>query len=465
MVTIGENIGNIGLPSDAVVIELVNLFFEHWYHAFPCFHKTTFLQQVQSRSVHFEAPSLLYAMCAIAAINHPEQSVRDQHMNWHEMAKFEYEMTGKDPQPAIRIVQTALLILRHASSIGDYSSGWLFIGKAWRQACALGLNRVDSDDEAFYGISYPRPKRPVEKEEYRRTLWLLFMTDRSLSWPTGWPQSIDDRQFKVNVPVADNVFQVMTLETETANSRTIPFVRNLNSLLATSSLATSPLNMFHYVIIAHVLLGRVTEQIHSLHDTPDSPNYAQECNDLSAHLVKFRLSLPRATTSVLEALPENRGYVLWLNVTINTMAILLHYRCAKLVDEAEAHQQFMRAVAAARNAAQMVKDTSLISTDLLLSAHLGSSLYISACVLVIQWKLCGDESLKADIDLFCLVFERFREKYAKLGHKFKSALDYDLKRSTESISDLRERGFRGLLADCSKWRAVMGTRSEQDLGY
>ena len=248
----------------------------------------------------------------------------------------------------------------------------------------------------------------------------------------------------------------------------VPFVRNLNSLLSTSSLAASPLNTFHYLIIAHVLLGRITEQIHSLHQAPDSPEYAQECNNLDAYLAKFRLSLPRAMTSVLEASSEHRGHVLWLNITINTMAILLHYRCARLVDEPVSHEQFMRATAAARNTAQMVKDTSLISIDLLLSAHVGSSLYIAACVLVIQWKLCNDDSVKADIDLFCLVFERFREKYARLGHKFKSALDYDLTRSTESISDLRERGFRGLLADCSKWRAVMGAQGqnlEQDLGY
>jgi hypothetical protein len=230
-------------------------------------------------------------------------------------------------------------------------------------------------------------------------------------------------------------------------------------------MAASPLNMFHYLIIVHVLLGRVTEQIHSLHEAPDSPEYAQQCNDLDVYLVKFRLSLPRAATSVLEAAPQDRGHVLWLNVTINTMAILLHYRCARLVDQSISHEQFTRAVAAARNIAQIVKDTSLISIDLLLSAHVASSLYIAACVLVIQWKSGDSESLKADIDLFCLVFERFREKYATLGHKFRSALDYDLTRSAESISDLRERGFRGLLADCSKWRAVMGQKLDRDLGY
>jgi hypothetical protein len=213
MVDSGSGVtANAGLPSDAVLTELVILFFENYYHIFPCFHKAIFLHQIQSRSIQLDAPSLLYSMCAIAAPHHPDQSVRDQHMHWHELAKFEYGMAGQDARPPVRIIQTALLTLRHASNIGDYSSGWLFIGKAWRQACALGLNRVDSDDEGFYGISYPRPKTPVEKEEYRRTLWLLFMTDRALSWPTGWPQAIDERQFKVNFPVAEGVFQAMTTE-------------------------------------------------------------------------------------------------------------------------------------------------------------------------------------------------------------------------------------------------------------
>lgn len=201
-----------GLPSDDVLYELVNLFFENIGHAFPCFHKATFMDQIRGQIPQTEAPAVLYAMCAIAARFHGDPAIRRQTKDWYELARFEYEMTPKDPCPGLRTIQTALLILYHACTVGDYSSGWLCLGKAWRQATALGLNRLDSDHERFYGMSHPTPDTPIDREEYRRTLWLLFMMDRNHTWPTGWPNAIDERQFKVDIPVSEEVFQAMTSE-------------------------------------------------------------------------------------------------------------------------------------------------------------------------------------------------------------------------------------------------------------
>lgn len=224
--------------------------------------------------------------------------------------------------------------------------------------------------------------------------------------------------------------------------------------MASASSAAKPLNVFHYLCIANVILGRVVEQIHSLHESPHTPEYAEACNELDSYIVKFRLSLPRATTSILESNASSRGQVIWLNLLLNTMAILLHYRCARLVPESDAQDQFARAVAAAKSTAQIVKDASRVSIDLLLSVHIGSSLYIASTVLVIHWRMTGDESVKPDIDIFGLVFDRFHEVFSFMGLKFKLALEHDLDRNMESILDLRERGFRGLLADCSKWAFV-----------
>jgi hypothetical protein len=41
---------------------------------------------------------------------------------------------------------------------------------------------------------------------------MLFNMDRNHAWPTGWPNAIDERQFKVDIPVPDEVFQAMTAE-------------------------------------------------------------------------------------------------------------------------------------------------------------------------------------------------------------------------------------------------------------
>ena len=136
------------------------------------------------------------------------------------------------------------------------------------------------------------------------------------------------------------------------------------------------------------------------------------------------------------------------------MAVLLHFRCADTTSREHSISQFALAVAAARNIAQLVKDASRISIDLLLSAHISSALYVAACVLVIQWRMTGDQDIKDEVDLFALVFERMDEVFSLLGLKFKLALEHDLKRSETYLAGLRERGFRGLLADCSKWEFV-----------
>lgn len=158
----------------------------------------------------------------------------------------------------------------------------------------------------------------------------------------------------------------------------------------------------------------------------------------------------------MEAPPADRAYTVWLHVMLNSMAILLHFRCANGVQDPNSTSQFTLAVAAARNIAQIIKDASRISITLLLSAHIASSLYIAACVLVIQWRATGDECLKEEIDLFVLVFDRMDEVFSFLGLKFKCALERDMSRSEMELLTLRDRGFKGLLADCTKWDFVKG---------
>lgn len=136
------------------------------------------------------------------------------------------------------------------------------------------------------------------------------------------------------------------------------------------------------------------------------------------------------------------------------MDILLHFRCIDNVAPRSSSTHFTLAVTAARNIAQILKDASRVSTELLLSAHISSALYVAACVLVIQWRTTEDEPLKEEIDLFALVFDRMDELFSFLGLKFKLALEHDLKRSETYLATLKERGFRGLLADCSKWEFV-----------
>jgi hypothetical protein len=453
------------LPSHDLLVELVSLFFNHLYHIFPCFHRKTFETQVEDGTMQSESPLVLYAMCCVTARLHPDTSVKQRQKDWYEQAKFSYELTQRNPCPGMRTIQAALLLVVHANTTGDFSSSYLFLGKAWRQAVTLGMNRLDTGSLEFKTLAQQRygfdqviknfknhdNVTAVEKEELRRTLWLLFIVDRNQAWPTGWPYVISESHFKVDIPSSYSIFKAMGSNSQAILAGNTPFSRKIDRLVTSMSVAREPLNMFHYLSVAHVVLGRVAEVVHSLHDASEAQEYAEDCEELDGYIIKFRLSLPRQATSIVEAFPEDRGHVFWLHIILNNCAVLLHYCCANNVPVRDASSQFPLAVAAARNTAQLVKDASRISIDLLISPHIASSLYVAACVLVIQWRLTNESSLKEDVDLFRLVFDRMNDAFVFLGLKFKLALEHDLERSRENLEDLKNRGFWGLLADCSKW--------------
>jgi hypothetical protein len=317
------------------------------------------------------------------------------------------------------------------------------------------LQTSENDDQSITGAHEKDSVIAAGKEEQRRTMWLLFIVDRNHSWPVGWPNAVPETHFKLDMPIADTVFQSMGATADEAMCENTPFTRNLGRLITSSHSARKPINVFHYICVAHVLLGRVAELVHSLHGAPDTPEYAEDCEELDSHIVKFRLSIPRQATSILEAQPADRGQVVWLQVILNTCIMLLNHRCTKNSPIADASSPFMVAVAAARNTAHIVKDASRISIESLISPHIASSLYVAVLLLVIQWRTTGDPKLKEEIDLFALVFERMNEAFVFLGLKFSYALEHDLERSQgNNLEELRDRGLRGLLADCSKWTHI-----------
>lgn len=188
-------LASLQLPDDELLIELVTLFFEHKYHIFPCFHKQGFLKDLATGQLQKDAALLLYAICCLASKHHSDPVVRARQSEWYGQAKFAYNLTRRAPEHGIRVIQAVILLVYHAFTIGDFSSSWLFVGKAWRQAVTLGLNRMDAsaliritgqgsaaDAERLFDFDIYRGKTIVEKEEYRRTLWLLFIVDRNLTW-------------------------------------------------------------------------------------------------------------------------------------------------------------------------------------------------------------------------------------------------------------------------------------------
>ncbi|KAF9735793.1 binuclear zinc transcription factor [Paraphaeosphaeria minitans] len=355
------------LPSDAVIIELVEIYFNQIYFVLPCFHRDTFIKELQSGHLQAKSPLLLYSMLAVAASYHSDPSI-----------------------------------------------------KARRTECYAfrGLkDGVGNERRGYYNRTEWEGRTAMEEEECRRALWILFFMDRNQSWPTGWPIAIDERKFKVDIPIADSVLQAMSPETTQGNAVNVPFTMSVDRLLSTASRAQTPLNMFHYLIIAYVLLGRSADLVHSIHDNPSSPGFAEQCEELDTYVLKLRLTVASSSPQGVKDL-------------------------------------FSKTVMVAKTTSKTIKDASRTSIDLLLNVHIASSLYIACYLLVIQHRLEEDDSLKNDINLLELVFERMNEVFSVKEQKLAIALKRDKERNREDLFRLRERGYRGLLADCSKWGIV-----------
>jgi len=73
---------SLQLPPRHVILQLGELFFEHLYHMFPCFHKKSFLAKVECGDMEKDAPLLLYAMCCVTARYHPDASIRKRSKDW-----------------------------------------------------------------------------------------------------------------------------------------------------------------------------------------------------------------------------------------------------------------------------------------------------------------------------------------------------------------------------------------------
>lgn len=158
-------------PSNAVINELMDTFFDHVYLVLPCFHKKTFMEKLQSGNIQAQSPLLLYSMLAVAAGFHNDAFVKARRTEWYEQAKFLYDFTGRDPYPALRTLQAALCLVYHAYTCGDFSACWLYIGKAWRQAAALGMNRMDSENAVVMPMGLKDGFDSENRGYYNRVEW------------------------------------------------------------------------------------------------------------------------------------------------------------------------------------------------------------------------------------------------------------------------------------------------------
>lgn len=147
----------------------------------------------------------------MAAKAHHHHSIQARSVPWLAKARERFDASIKTLAHPTETLQAAVWIVFQAYVMADMSEMWVFLGKACRLANLLGYDRVDSTRVGTSPLA-PAPRDEVEQEERRKTMWELFYLDRAMSCLCGWAVAIDDKQFMVNFPIDDEVFQASTAE-------------------------------------------------------------------------------------------------------------------------------------------------------------------------------------------------------------------------------------------------------------
>jgi hypothetical protein len=148
--------------------------------------------------------SLRYAMWALSA------SITDKYNSMHshfyirarKYAEID-ETSGREKYVNIRHCQAWMLISTYAMKMALFPHAFLTTGRATRLAQMLGLYHMDGP-----GLNAKQtivtPSDVCEREERRRTFWMVYCMDRYSGVGTGWPWIIDERDVSAYRPEWEN---------------------------------------------------------------------------------------------------------------------------------------------------------------------------------------------------------------------------------------------------------------------
>ncbi|KAK3690491.1 fungal-specific transcription factor domain-containing protein [Podospora appendiculata] len=452
------------LPAQHHILELVDLFFDRYHDYLPLFHRRTLAEAVSTEGLITASPLLLYSIMATAADTHPDLAIQAQRNQWFEKAKVLYAGTGHAPKQPLETLQAAACILLYALITSEYSTAWLVLGMAWRQAVAMGFHRIDAASPLNLTEPPPSTADWRELEQRRRIVWVLFMLDRSMCFPIGLAHAIDTRKLRIHLPLSEDVFQNADQPPPSADPvRHPPTVSTLlNHLQSRPNQAAPPT---HYLLLAYLLLGTIVEHMYSPEYDLHDPAHESERLALEHDLAHTRLVLPRSATDLSAAGYATFKHVVWLNIIMNLTTVLLFHRPSPPNADSgdENRGSWQLCVAAARNTARVIREASRVSTELLINPHVAAPIFTCGRILVVEYLLPSGESgaartrdpaLRADLEVMLLIFDRLGEAFEGVGKKFRSGLLYHLRQEVSCVQAIKDGGSRELLTTCGKWPAT-----------
>jgi hypothetical protein len=463
------------LPELPELMQLIDLFFEKFHHYLPIIHRQTIISAIDSQGVEGVPPVLLFAIIAVSTGSHPDRHVRLSQPLWYKEAKSRVSKDIQLPHHVLQTLQAAVLVIYLGLAFVDYSPSIVVFGEAWRKTVAIGHSYGDSLKKLIVQTLGTQEKETwIEREEIVRISWMLFIMDRGMCFPIGLMHAIDDRRMKIELPMSEHDFQSTNGPPSTHPTRFTDDFGNLITIIRDKSLHGSATQL-QYIILAYTLLGYISEAL----DTTDDrdKDRKERIESLCAHLIRFRLMLPRSATELSLANYDESIQVIWLNVVLNTCTVLLHHRPlleGESLDDPGTDMaiNWPHCVAAARATVSVLRNASRVSIDFVGNAHFPCLLFTSCRILMaeyfypsrwhkeataagsVQPPMDRDRKVREDLEVIALTYLRMKEEWSALGQKFSKGMYFYLHQGEEFARKSKAGGARSLLGICDTWGNV-----------
>lgn len=194
---------------------LIELFFDKIHPWLPMLHRPRFLARYQdrlnSKSLFWEdlpvdEALLLYSMFALSARFSSSDFFGDvapieRGTRFLPEAKALYEQARAIVAPTLTYLQGCIALAFYYYTSEPCPQSWILTGVCVRIAYELDLADIDADETQNL-----TPEEWVEKEEMRRTWWLVWELDTFGSTVSNRPYTIDRRRMAVMLPVSDEAW-------------------------------------------------------------------------------------------------------------------------------------------------------------------------------------------------------------------------------------------------------------------
>ncbi|OAA48193.1 N-terminal binuclear Zn cluster-containing/DNA binding domain-containing protein [Beauveria brongniartii RCEF 3172] len=177
-------------PHDEMSQKLMATFFKEQYQYSMIVYREYFLRDYDVGSGQHYSDVLLYAICALGALQH------DDTLNVSDVFAGQAQalLYGSLDSPDLTLLQALVLLGYREIAVGRASKGWLFCGMAFRLAHEMGLHLDPSNWEGGPdggggggggGVIVHR-----DREILRRVYWAVFVADKQLSLYFGRPPAL-----------------------------------------------------------------------------------------------------------------------------------------------------------------------------------------------------------------------------------------------------------------------------------